>query len=64
MYGIAHGDSTSYIKTFTQGLHAVMSSRFGHVCQVSASCLWVVQEHGRKTLVIAAQPTGDKDLSM
>lgn len=60
---IVCGDSSRHVQVFTQALHAVMSSRFAHACQLGASCLWVIQKHRRETQLVGILPSRDEDLS-
>lgn len=56
-------DSPSDVQVLTQCLHAVVRSRSRHGCHAGATRLGVVDKQGGETVVVAALPSRDKDLS-
>lgn len=42
----------------------MLGAVMGHVCQVGGSSLWLVQEHGNQTHILAVETSRDEDSSI
>lgn len=56
--------TTSDVQMAPQGLHAMLGPVMAHVCQVGGSSLWVVQERGHQTHILAVETSRDEDSSI